>query len=355
MATAAASLPHQLFSWWLKELQGLLPARLFRRGGREAFILEIGEGGEARLYARGRGDAPAASGPLEAVAEAAREHMARARGLVLRLPASAVFCRTTSAPVRAFANLRAILELETAQATPFTLDDVVFDFLTKRDLRNRDALLVRQVIARKDVIEAALAATGSARPYITRIDAVGVRGVNLFSGRRSAISPTLKIACIAVIVSTAALVAATEARQTKIITALESQNAALEAETADTRSAAAEARIAVENSSALVERMNSQLTPLEIITALTEALPADSWITEMSARRGEATISGYAESASAVIAAIEASNAFSNVVTVAPITTDESGKNERYSLKFAVASSPDRPGGARVRGNGGAP
>lgn len=339
MVAAASELPQRVLSWWARELKAMAPARGLRAAARDAVVLELDEGGGGRLYTAGREAAPHAVQSVREAATKAADRLMEKRRLVLRLPASSVFRRTTTAPARALPDLRRILELEVEQATPFHLADVEFDFLADADANDRGKLIVRQVIAKKSVIDNALGSLGPAAELVARIDAVGAEGVNLLRGGRP---QTRRRSALAAVVIGSAIVAlvATEARQSRVISVLENQRNALELETADTRAAAANARAAVENASVLNARIESRPSPIAIVAALTRLLPEDAWLTEISAHEGRITVSGFGRSASEIIAAIEASALFAGVETIAPITADATGAYERYSLKFTAVASP---------------
>lgn len=315
-------------------------------------VLEPDEAGGCQLYAEGRGDVPLASGSLQAVAAAANERLAGRRALVLRLPGAAVFRRTSRLPAGAVPNLRRILELEIEQTTPFNLADVAFDYRVLAEAGGRKMVAVSQVIAKKSVLEAALQSLGEAAPLVARIDAVGLEGANLLRGRSLRAGRSTLLAYAALAASILAVFAVVGVRQSRIIAALRAERSALELETADVRSAAANARVAMDNAIALNDRLNRRSTPLEIISELTQILPDDAWLTELSLRQSTVSVAGYGRSASAIIAAIEASDRFERVETVAPITSDSTGAFERYSLKFSAAPriSTILPTGDRDRG-----
>lgn len=300
-------------------------------------VLELDDSGGCRLFSEGRNGVQLVSGPLEAVVETARERLAGCCELILRLPGAAVFRRTSRLPVAAVPNIRRILELEIDQTTPFNLDEVAFDYQLGSDAGERKMLTISQVIAKKSVLHAALQSLGDVAPLVARIDAVGLEGANLLKGRGPRARRSTLLAYAALAASLVAVVAAAETRQAQIIAALGAERSALELETTDVRAAAANARVAMDNSVALDERLNRRSAPLEIFSALTQILSDDAWLTEFSLRQSTVSISGYGRSASAIIAAIEASDRFEGVETVAPITSDSTGAFERYSLKFSAA------------------
>lgn len=317
-------------------------------------VLEPDESGECQLYTDGQNGAPLAAGPIEAIVSAARERLAGRRDLVLRLPGAAVFRRTSRLPVGAVPNLRKILELEIDQTTPFNRADVEFDYRLEPDAGDRKSVAVSQVIAKKTAIDAALQALGDVAPLVARIDAAGSEGVNLLQGRGPRARLSTVFSFVALAASIIAVFAAAETRQARIIAALSGERSALELETADVRAAAANARAAMDNSAALNERQNRRSAPLEIIAALTQILSDDAWLTELSLHQSTVSISGYGRSASAIIAAIEASEKFEGVETVAPITADSSGAFERFSLTFSVTPRNLETGPANGADRGGA-
>ncbi|MCH7635096.1 MAG: carboxy terminal-processing peptidase [Proteobacteria bacterium] len=134
------------FAWWFKELAGLVPARLrgALEGSAQAALLDL-SGPEivlSRLSGRswrelGRVDPQGLNEPAQARAFARLIKKAKLDQLdvVLRLPASTALRKTLSLPLAAEENLRQVLTFEMDRHTPFSADEVYFDYR----VRMRDA------------------------------------------------------------------------------------------------------------------------------------------------------------------------------------------------------------------------
>jgi Tfp pilus assembly protein PilN len=85
----------------------------------------------------------------------------------------------------------------------------------------------------------------------------------------------------------------------------------------------------------LKARMDSRDSNLEALVELARVLPADCWISSYNAQGRTVTMSGFAQSASAVQKVLEESSIFEGVQFSSPVTRDQSGR-DRFSLKASI-------------------
>lgn len=342
-------------AWWRAEILACVPARVrvffASRGVRR--IVEI-SGNEAHLYDERRGERTlklkaALPEGLERIADA----IPRARGrVVLRLPRDRVLLRDLKFPGRARRDLGRILRLDLERSTPFRLEDVAFDFKVGAVDRQTDEIKVRQVIVKRDVMDAALADCRGAGVPVDGVDAQGGEGVNLASGLRSMFSWKLSLTSAGIAALALAAIVATAQRQERTLADLHARASALEADTGMMRSAALDARARVQQVSALRTAKIATPSALVVLNELSGILPDTIWLTDFRLTGRTVDIGGYAASASSVISLIEASPMFEDTTMTAPITVDQGVDGEHFSVEFkaspaaaidAPATSPDAP------------
>jgi Tfp pilus assembly protein PilN len=85
----------------------------------------------------------------------------------------------------------------------------------------------------------------------------------------------------------------------------------------------------------LQARVETHDSNLEALLELARVLPPDCWISGYSSQGRSVTISGFAQSASAVQKVLEESPVFEDVQFTSPVTRDATGR-DRFSVKASV-------------------
>ena len=356
------------FAWWFKELAGLVPAplrgalegsthaALLDLSGPEIVLSRLSGGGWREL---GRVDPRGLNEPAQASAFAGLIKKAKLGELevVLRLPASMALCKTLSLPLAAEENLRQVLTFEMDRHTPFSADEVYFDYR----VRNRDAetgrMEVELVTVPRKVMDERCerAAAWGVVPDVVDIggeDGGGEdasEGINLLpadegvNGPRRVGSLTLILAAVA-----AALIAVA------VYLPLEAQQREMQAFSAALAKAKAEAGAAmdlrreidrlVEESQFLVTRKQKSVKATEVLDELTNILPDGTWLRQFKIKDRELRISGFSQAASNLIGLIEQSSMFENARFTSPVTQDRREGLERFNVAADLAQGPPLTG-----------
>ncbi|MCH9052779.1 MAG: PilN domain-containing protein [Proteobacteria bacterium] len=361
------------FAWWFKELAGLVPAPLrgALEGSTHAALLDLSgpeivlsrlSGGSWREL--GRVDPRGLNEPAQASAFAGLIKKAKLGELdvVLRLPASMALCKTLSLPLAAEENLRQVLTFEMDRHTPFSADEVYFDYR----VRNRDAetgrMEVELVTVPRKVMDERCerAAAWGVVPDIVDIGGE-VRGgedrgpedftdgINLLpaddgvNGGQRVGGLTLILATVA-----AALVAVA------VYLPLEAQQGEMQAISAALAKAKAEAGAAMElreeidrlvaESQFLVTRKQKSVKATEVLDELTNILPDGTWLRQFKIKDRELRISGFSQAASNLIGLIEQSSMFENARFTSPVTQDRREGLERFNVAADLAQGPPLTG-----------
>ncbi len=162
----------RFFAWWLGGLRACLPNAIAGVLFGAAERLEVAlDAGEARFVLRANGEArelgrvslEAKSG--KAASSAARRLLRRGRAaaghVTLLLPAGQVLRPNVEVPIAAAENLREVLAFEMDRHTPFSSDEVLFDFRVAGSDAELQRLNVEVLVARKRDVDEALALAGT--------------------------------------------------------------------------------------------------------------------------------------------------------------------------------------------------
>ncbi len=370
------------FAWWFKELAGLVPARLrgALEGSAHAALFDL-SGPEivlSRLSGRswrelGRVDPQGLNEPAQARAFARLIKKAKLDELdvVLRLPASTALRKTLSLPLAAEENLRQVLTFEMDRHTPFSADEVYFDYRVRMRDAETGRMEVELVTVPRKVMDERCerAAAWGVVPDVVDIggeDRGGEdasEGINLLpaddgvNGGRRVGGLSLFLAAVA-----AALVAVA------VYLPLEAQQREMQAFSAALTKAKAEAGAAmdlrreidrlVEESQFLVTRKQKSVKATEVLDELTSILPDGTWLRQFKIKDRELRISGFSQAASNLIGLIEQSAMFENARFTSPVTQDRREGLERFNIAADLAQggakdgSSTRDGSSRGTGNG---
>ncbi len=351
------SLVAKFFRWWFSELAGLVPRRArlgLRRGGRVLMLDMVGGQVVFRAIAgeksRELGRIDPAEGDNRAVRRAVRRLIRKAGGarwrVALRLPAENGLRKTLVLPTAAESDLRQALRYQIDRQTPFTQDEVYFDYW----IGSRDAeagrLTVELTVVPKTVLDPALrmAAGWGLNPII-----VDVAGDDQGSGPRLNLLADLRRAEPGhgwAPVNVAFAVLALILLGVIVFIPLDHQRVQAERAAGLVVAAKAEAGAVVKQREEL-ERLIKEgrflddekgrtVSVLGILDELTRILPDDSWVFEFNVKDGGIRVSGQSVGASRLIALIDASPLFQTPAFRSPVTQDARTGLERFTLSFAL-------------------
>lgn len=363
------------FAWWFKELAGLVPARLrgALEGSAQAALFDL-SGPEivlSRLSGRswrelGRVDPQGLNEPAQARAFARLINKAKLDQLdvVLRLPASTALRKTLSLPLAAEENLRQVLTFEMDRHTPFSADEVYFDYRVRMRDAETGRMEVELVTVPRKVMDERCerAAAWGVVPDVVDIggeDGGGEdasEGINLLpaddgvNGGRRVGGLSLFLAAVA-----AALIAVA------VYLPLEAQQREMQAFSAALAKAKAEAGAAmdlrreidrlVEESQFLVTRKQKSVKATEVLDELTRILPDGTWLRQFKIKDRELRISGFSQAASNLIGLIEQSALFANARFTSPVTQDRREGLERFNIAADLAQGGAKDGASTRDGS----
>jgi general secretion pathway protein L len=348
------------WNWWLMELGDMLPRgmrSLIAPGGHYLFLELDGTDFVASQHIRderielGRYPLTAIDGPaLEP--RAVRKLTGRVKEVILCLPRDKVLVKTFSLPLATAENLREVLGFEMDRQTPFSVEQVYYDyFVAAADPKARRLDIIMLLTPRRfldDLLEKLVAAgllpdrATACRDADQRLSAV-----NLLPESRRRRKPALtRIFSITLAVVTGILLLSTVSlpllNKHLAIRSLESR--------LDVASARAEVarrlRTEVDRMSAgaryLAEKKKSTQLALEVINEITRILPDDTWITRLDMDERGIQVQGQSLAAAALIPLIESSPMLDNARFRSPVTKIPRAQEERFHLSAEFSAGPSK-------------
>jgi len=355
--TRLSDLLERLGQLWLREFLALFPpavARWLVASGRGSLVVDaegdaialrlVGNGGQALACERvARADyGPAAIDAFLQGHRLARKDVA----LGVRLSPAHVFCRTLTLPIEAMRSLDRIVEQDLMSRTPFRRQDIYCDHASARDAAGKIA--VRQWVARRDIVEDAVAAAGLDLDAVAFVDA-GTSIDAAVPPPRIALRPDAagrksRIAAAATALAASAVMLALVAggltywRQGLTLDDLGAKVSGARAKAQRVRDAVDK----LERKQAALLRLRSHKADqpglLDAWEEATRILPSHSWLTELrlaesSDKQPQVSMTGFSTAAPSLVGIIDQSPLFADASLTAPIALDPAEQRERFSLQ----------------------
>ena len=333
--------------WWTARLTELLPARL--RAGTlppDALLVSLRADGEADFALRRRGREaplgrfaldPAALGSLPAALRR------RPRRVLLRPAPGTLLEREVVLPLAAQHDPAGVLRYELDRLTPFAPEEVFWTW--RQDSRDaaRNALRLRLSLLPKAPLQAPLAALRRAGLAPAALEALAAGGAPraIPLGEAAAPSPRREAwrrrglaaagaTCAALGIAAIAL---PFALQSLSLAAAERQIEALRPRVAEAealRRRMAEAKGGQDAFAAERARVGNAL---QAIAALTDILPDDTWLTELTLRQRRLGMAGRSAGAARLIGLLSADPTIGDAAFAAPVTRAEQGGGDAFSIR----------------------
>lgn len=346
--------PARFLAWWRSELVGLVPSGLRHMLSSTAPQLIILPGPDGLALSLQDGRATEELGALDAISPDRMARLTRAVArlrlrVVLAVPRSEIITRRVTLPIKAEAELDAVLGFEIDRLTPFSVEDLFFARQIRARHPQRGLIEVDLSFLPRASVGAALAALQAADlppDHIAPTDAAGVVEATELtpSGRppRARMPVGLRLMqtglgalglvfCFWGLAAHLDLLRRASLLETDLIAV---RQAAL--------AAAAPAEARAPGSAADVAFSRHETRPLVVSTlaALTDALPDETSATRLTLTPDRVEVSGDANDATALIVVIDAVDGFAEPRFIAPVTRDETSAQERFSLSFTVEAKP---------------
>ncbi len=350
------------FRWWGGELARFIPAGI-RDGLRSKaglLILDL-SASEITVTVQGtrssREIGRVAQAPSDAVGQAGTIIGLIRRGagnnvIVLRLAAESALHKTLNLPLAAAENLREVLAFEMDRHTPFTAEQVFFDFSVAArhdDSQRMDVDLV--TVPRHVVNEGLVRASG----WGVTPDVVDIGGAGFPSGGQINLLPdedrtpeetgvggaSVLFAVIAVILAVATVKIPFDQRA-RTAGELRVAVAKAKAEAGTTLELGKEVERLAAANRFLGETKRDAPKVTEVIETLTRLLPDDTYLRQLKFKNREVRLSGHSAAASNLVAVIEESPLFDKARFRSPVTQDARAGLERFNLSAEIAGGGEK-------------
>lgn len=348
--------------WWGGELAQLVPARLrdLLRSQPGLLILDL-SGSEIIVTVQGtrssREIGRIAHTPTDAVGQASTiiGFVRKAPGdntMVLRLPAHNALHKTLNLPLAAAENLREVLSFEMDRHTPFTAEQVYFDFsVASRDAESQRMEVDLMTVPRHVVDEGLIRASG----WGVTPDIVDIGGEEFASGTQINLLPdeqrrpankgvggvSIFFAVLAVLLAIAAVKIPFDQRQ-RTAQELLTVVAKAKAEAGTTLELSKEVERLAADDRFLVEAKRNAPKVTEVIETLTRLLPDDTYLRQLKLKNREVRLSGHSAAASNLVGVIEDSPLFEKARFRSPVTQDARAGLERFNMSAEIVGGREK-------------
>ena len=346
-------------SWWGGELAALVPnglRRLFQAdtgqivfdvSGEKILIQQVSQRSHREI---GRVDARPDDPAVEAAALAPIVGQLRLDrfDVVLRIPAAHALKKALILPRAAAENLRQVLTFEMDRQTPFSADQVYFDYLVRPAPPSSETVDVELVACPKGEVDAAVARARAWRISPTIVDIGGggrdeparINLLGVASGRKTGGGParlTAGLAVVALLLGAAALYLQLD-RQRRTAELMEAE--ANKAKVVATVAAKLRENIVELAGGAEFLAKRKQTTPqfVETLDALTRLLPDDTWLQQLRINGDEVRLTGFSAAASSLIGLIERSDRFKDARFRSSVTQDARSRAERFTISAKIVT-----------------
>lgn len=332
------------WSWWTGELLAMLPPTLQSVLSRSYQQILIDAQDDALILRRSSTNSSVQLTriPLPVDDRSAIELPDNGEESVVLLPADKVLVRSMSLPLAAEENLREVLSFEMDRQTPFTVDQVYYDYVVTGRVSAAKKLFLDLVVAPRRIVDTLVDNLASAG---LRVDTLTTRGscgtsvlpVNLLpqSGRnnRNHTRRRVNAALATVAVLLGVLAVTLPVMQKKLV--LEELERQLVDTTAQAESAI-KLRRQVEGLAAgsdyLLRKKGSGMSVLTTMNDVTRVVPDHTWISRLDISATEIHLQGQSSAAATLVSLLEGVPTLTNVRFRSPLVRIPATGEERFHL-----------------------
>ena len=336
------------WSWWSAELIAILPQdfretiaqrsqRLFvELDGADVVVLQ-GINGQAREMTRCALDTPdnTATNPPQDV-----------RDTVLLLPDDSVLTKPMTLPLAAEENLREVLAFEMDRETPFSADQLYYDFTVTDRQSGQQTLSLDLVYAPRTLVDElldSLSLHGIRPDVLTCLSGTGeeLRPVNLLPAskrkntRKIVQRSNIALACLALLLLVT-VISLPIIQKRQLIQALEPQVQEAVAEATEGNQLRQDVEKLAEGSAFLVQKKQTNLLVIQVINEIARILPDHTWINRFDLSGDEIQLQGQSSSAAELIALVESSPLLHNARFRSSVIQVPRTNAERFHLSAEV-------------------
>ncbi len=346
----------QFWYWWTSELAEMLPSTIRRNvltgqsmlltiKNRQLILSKV-TGKAAEIVDR------IPMGEIDDDVQSKTKYAENRYDVVLCLSSDHMFSRTLELPLAAEENLREVLSFEMDRHTPFSADQVYYDFqIIKRD-KDNGKLSVTLIVVLKEKLDRLIKYIENMGFLVLKVtsykNTVEDRlPVNLLHERKGQKRPQgislfnkLLLALVLILCGIAAGLPIWHKQQA--VDVLKPRLAAISQDAKGAVALREELDKKVAESRFLIEKKQTSVFLLEIINELTTLLPDDTWLVHMDIDGDEVHVRGESPAAATLIPLVESSPLFYNTRFRSPVTQNRRTNAERFHLSVEVMREGDK-------------
>jgi general secretion pathway protein L len=273
------------------------------------------------------------------LAEAVRSLRRRPRQVILRLASGAMLERPIELPLAAERDVDRVLVFEMDRFTPFAAAEVVWQAdVLQRDPAQRRLLLRLSLVPRAAIQSCLdlLSRAGLAPDWLEALTADGTpRRLPLADHAAPRSFRAMTVAAGAVAVLGVAVVATPFVMQWLARDATEHAIAGIQPQV--TRVEGLRRHLADAGSDAIAAERDRIGNVLQVLAIVTDTLPDDTWLTELSLHQGKLNIAGQSPAAARLIPALAAEPNLRNPAFAAPVTRAPDGHADLFVIRADLA------------------
>lgn len=340
--------------WWTGELKAALPPRIQRyirdadrtvRVAVRGRSIDINVRGADGVIPLGELDLhDAAADELDAVNQALRALTPAPGAVTIELAAEHVFKRIINLPASTEERLTDVLQFEMDRFTPFAGKQVYFAHrVIGRDAENKQ-ITVQLLIARRSLVDRLLEVLDNCDLEISAVTAAagaGVDGWNLLpkemragNGLRRRLLPlSLGAACVVLLIASLALPLVAQQQTIRAIESEIAERRPIAQEVAQTRDEIA----ALAGEQGFFAAKRAELpTMIQLMDEVARLIPDNTWLVRLEVRGSKLRIQGESDSASSLLALLEASDLIENATFSSPVTKNPRTSKDRFALEAGI-------------------
>lgn len=323
------------------EVTALLEPRRAGARRRKRLIL-VERGDEFECYrADGHGVSLLTKGRLDELDTTKLPRQLLSQPLEVRLDGSRVLSKVLRLPAASRGYLDPIVRHQLDRATPWAADRVVFDYVIADDEPATDGqIAVRLVATARDVLDGVMSRLTAAG---IEADLVGTTedpidrpsAVNLLqaegSGPRAQLRRKVQAALLAILLIGVSLSVLTGWQLYAVNATAAEMQAEMDAVRAQIESARAGMSLS-DSRQRLLAQKQDEMPLVVLIDKLSQAIPTNTYLTELSIENGEVHLVGLTSDAPALLEILDSSDTLSDIGFAAPTMRDEGASQDRFEI-----------------------
>ncbi len=272
--------------------------------------------------------------------------------LDIQISSTEVLTRQVSLPESTEENLYEVIQYEMDRYTPFSKDDVYFDYRIEERNKERKTIKVLLIVIRRELLDPVFSALESSNVHLRNIDIhnssnpeQSLNNVNLLRENK-AIGKGKKLSNKRLMAAALGLLVLTGLTPIILnyyqIHKLNSELESMEGTVNKVKKLQNEYSKMQDQVGYLISIKDDNPSIVEMLNILTKVIPDHTHVQRLSLEGGSLSIQGQSASASDLIPIIDQTGLFNDIRFAAPVTQSGSDNLERYSISAHIKRKADK-------------